>query len=197
MRHGEKVIIGVGGNIGSGKTVVSRFFEEFGAHYLSADEIGWEVLREIKYQLKGRFGEAIMHGEDIDRKKVQNMVFSCDSNLAFLNRLSHPLLKRKILERINKFTSGTIVIDAALLFDWPEILKEIDCSILVSSSGENKEERAVNNGMDKQLVCRILRSQQNEAEMSKQATYIINNNGTVQELKEQCSRVFEEIKNDR
>lgn len=196
MRHGEKVIIAVGGNIGSGKTVVSRFFEEFGAIYLSADEIGWEVLREIKYQLKGRFGEAIMDGEDIDRKKVQNMVFSCNGNLAFLNGLSHPLLKKKILERINKFTSGMIVIDAALLFDWPEILKKIDCSILVSSSDENKEERVVNNGMDKQLVCRILRSQQNEAEMSKQATYIINNNGTVQELKEQCSRVFEEIKND-
>ena len=197
MRHGEKVIIGIGGNIGSGKTLVSRFFEEFGAVYLSADEIGWEVLREIKDQLKGRFGDIIMDGQDIDRKKVQNTVFSHDGNLAFLNRLSHPLLKKKILERINKFASGTIVIDAALLFDWPEILKEIDCSILVSSSDEKKEARAVNNGMDKQLFCRILRSQQNEAEMSKQATYIINNNGTVQELKEQCSRVFEEIKNDR
>lgn len=196
MRQGGRAVLGVGGNIGSGKTVVSRFFEEFGAFYLSADEIGWQVLSEIADQLKGRFGEVIMDGEDVDRKMLQSIVFSCEENLTFLNKLSHPLLKGKILKRINQITSGMIVIDAALLFDWPEILKEIDYSILICSSSENKKERAVKNGMGTHVFSQILRSQQSETEMAKQATYIINNNGTVQELKEQCHRIFEEIKND-
>ena len=47
MCCGGKVIIGIAGNIGSGKTMVSRFFEDLGAYYLSADEIGHEVLDEI------------------------------------------------------------------------------------------------------------------------------------------------------
>lgn len=196
MRQGGRAVVGVGGNIGSGKTVASRFFEEFGAFYLSADEIGWQVLSEIVDQLKGRFGEVIMDGEDVDRKMLQSIVFSCEENLTFLNKLSHPLLKRKILERINQITFGMIVIDAALLFDWPEILNEIDYSILVSSSGESKRERAVKNGMGRHLFYQILRLQRSETEMAEQATYIINNNGTVQKLKEQCHRIFEEIKND-
>jgi dephospho-CoA kinase len=196
MHRGTNIIIGIAGNIGSGKTMVSRFFEDFGAYYLSADEIGWEVLIEIKDQLKVAFGESIMDGEDIDRKKLRDIVFSSGEKLTMLNELTHPLIKKKILERIKNITSDMIVIDAALLFDWPEILKELDYAILVCSTDDKKEERAVKNGMDRMLFRRILRSQQNEDEMSRLATYIISNNGTVQELAEQSQRIFEEIRND-
>lgn len=197
MHRGDKVIIGIAGNIGSGKTMVGRLFEGYGAYYLSADEIGREVLVEIKEQLKDEFGDSIMRGEEIDRKKLQAIVFSSNEKLMVLNRLSHPLLKKKILERIDNISSKMIIIDAALLFDWPEILGELDYSILVSASDDKKEERAVKNGMSRQLFKRILGSQQNEDEMSKMATYVINNNGDVQELAEQSRRIFEEIKNDR
>lgn len=196
MHYGGRVIIGIAGNIGSGKTKVSRFFEDFGAHYISADEIGRKVLAEIKNQLRSEFGEAIMDGGEIDRKKLRGIVFSSKANLTKLNGLSHPLLKKKIIEQIRDIESGMIVIDAALLFDWPEILEEIDCSILVTSPDEKKEERAVNTGMDRELFKRILSYQQSEDEMSKLATYVISNNGTVQDLQEQSRRIFEEIEND-
>jgi dephospho-CoA kinase len=196
MHREGKVIVGIAGHIGSGKTMVSKFFKDFGAYYVSADEIGWEVLTEIKDQLSAEFGESIVDGEEIDRKKLRDMVFSTNEKLTTLNRLSHPLLKKKILERINNITSGMIIIDAALLFDWPEILNELDYSILVSSADDKKEERALKNGLGRQLFRKILRSQQNEDEMSKMATYTIKNNGTVQELAEQSQRIFEEIKND-
>ena len=196
MHRGGKVIVGIAGNIGSGKTMVSKFFEDFGAYYISADEIGWEILIEIRDQVRAEFGESIIDGEEIDRKKLRDIVFSSNEKLTTLNELSHPLLKKKILELINNIKSNMIVIDAALLFDWPEILNELDYSILVSSADDKKEERALKNGMDRQLFRKILRSQQNEGEMSKMATYTINNNGTVQELAEQSQRIFEEIKND-
>ncbi|MGB3342222.1 MAG: dephospho-CoA kinase [bacterium] len=196
MHREGKIIVGIAGHIGSGKTMVSKFFEDFGAYYISADEIGWEVLIEIKDQLSVEFGASIIDGEKIDRKKLRDMVFSSNEKLTTLNELSHPLLKKKILERINNITSGMIVIDAALLFDWPEILNELDYSILVSSADDKKEERALKNGIDRQLFRKILRFQHNEDEMSKLATYAINNNGTVQELAEQSQRIFEEINND-
>ena len=75
MHHGNKVIIGVGGTVGSGKTLVGRIFEELGAHYISADEIGWEVLSDITGELKERFGEIIMDGDIIDKKKLRGVVF--------------------------------------------------------------------------------------------------------------------------
>jgi len=197
MQREAKIVVGIAGNIGSGKTMVSKFFEDFGAYYLSADEIGWEVLIEIKDQLCTVFGDSIMDGKGIDRKKLRNIVFSSDEKLTILNELSHPLLKKKIIKKIKDIESKMIVIDAALLFDWPEIVKELDYSILVSATDDRKEERAAKNGIDRQLFKRILNSQLREDEMSRLATYVINNNGTVQELAEQCQRIFEEIKNDR
>jgi dephospho-CoA kinase len=197
MHREGKIIVGIAGNIGSGKTKVSKFFEDFGAYYVSADEIGWEVLIEIKDQLCTVFGESIIDGKGIDRKKLRNIVFSSDKNLTLLNELSHPLLKKKILKKIKDIESNMIVIDAALLFAWPEIVSELDYSILVSATDDEKEKRAAKNGIGRQLFKRILNSQPSEDEMSRLATYVINNNGTVQELAEQCQRIFEEIKNDR
>lgn len=176
--------------------MASKFFESFGAYCISADEIGREVLIEIKDDLKDEFGGEIMDGDDIDRNKLQALVFSSKDKLRKLNELSHPLLKKEILDRIDKISSHFIVIDAALLFDWPEIVAELDYSILVCASDDKKEERAVTNGMDRKLFKKIIRSQRDEEDMSKLATYIINNNGTVQELTEQCQRIFEEIRND-
>lgn len=196
MHDGDKVIIGVGGNIGSGKTMVSRIFEEFGAHYISADEVGWEVLPEIADKLKQRFNKIIMDGDTINKKKLRSVVFSSRKNLDYLNKLSHPILVKKIIGKIEEIESGVVVIDAALLFDWPEIYQSVDYSILVISDDKAKEERATKKGVDKQLFRLILECQKSEAEMSKHTKFIIKNNGTVDSLKTQCLHIYKEIKND-
>ena len=137
-----------------------------------------------------------MNGEQIDRKRLQALVFTSKDKLVKLNELSHPLLVKKILERINNTNAKMVIIDAALLFDWPALVAELDYSLLVSASDDKKEERAVQNGVDRKIFRKILQAQKNEEEMSELATYVINNNGTFQELTEQCQRIFEEIKND-
>lgn len=196
MHHGNKVIIGVGGNVGSGKTLVGRIFEELGAHYISADEIGWEVLSDITGELKERFGEIIMDGDIIDKKKLRGVVFLNQESLDYLNKLSHPILVKKILKEIEKIESGMVVIDAALIFDWPELMQVVDYPILVVSDNEVKEKRALKRGIDKQLFRQILESQKSEAEMSNLAKFVIKNNSTVDVLKTQCQDIYKEIKND-
>jgi dephospho-CoA kinase len=196
MRSGEKVIIGVGGNIGSGKTMVSRIFEKLGAYYISADEIGWEVLPEISYRLKNKFGSDVMVESAINRKKLRNIVFSNKDALDYLNQLSHPLLIKKILEQIGEIESGMVVVDAALLFDWPEIYKMIDFPILVVADTKLKEKRAVKDGIDRDLFRKILGFQKSEAKMSTQAKFIIKNNDTLNALKKKCQNIYKEIKND-
>ena len=100
MRRGTKVVIGVGGNVGVGKTAVAEIFRDLGAEYISADAIGWEVLPEISAILRDEFGSQIMNGMDIDKKKLRELVFSDPEKLMFLNRISHPILVKKILHRI-------------------------------------------------------------------------------------------------
>ncbi|MGB9720498.1 MAG: dephospho-CoA kinase [bacterium] len=191
-----KVVIGVGGNIGSGKTTVARIFQGYGMKYISADQIGWSVLPGIADELKNKFGNAVFSGSKIDRSKLRNLVFSHPQYLKTLNKLSHPRLLKKIYEELNNTHSRSIVIDAALLFSWPALLRKIDCPILVRANKILKRKRALQRGISRKMFEKILNTQQTEPEMSRKAKYIIKNNGTLLHLRKQCQKIFKELKND-
>ncbi len=196
MRPGDKILVGVGGTVGSGKTLVSKIFQDLGAQYVSADEVGWEVLPEITDELRLRFGECIMKNGTIDKEKLRSIIFSDRDNLEHLNKLSHPLLVKKLLKRVEDIQDGIIVIDAALLFDWPEIYDIIDYRILITSHEAVKEERMARKGIGGQLFRQILGFQKNDAEVMKRAKFVIENNGTIDALKIQCRKIYRQIEND-
>jgi len=196
MHDDEKVVIGVAGAICSGKTVVSKIFRQLGAHYISADKIGWHVLPDIADELKERFGEHMMNGATIDRKKLRDIVFANNDNVAFLNQLSHPRLVKKLIDAVTQMDAGIIVVDAALLFEWPRVLDVVDYPILVVAHEQLQKERAVRQGMDEKTFQRILRAQKYRALMKKKAAYIIENNGTLDELSEKCQEIYREIQRD-
>lgn len=188
-----KKIVGIGGNIGSGKTTCARFFRECGARCISADRIGWSVIPHIASSLVRKFGRRILTGNRIDRKKMRRIVFSSEKNLAFLNRLSHPPLVKKIIAAIDRSQSGMVVIDAALLFDWKNLLKKTDYTVLVQSPIAKKEHRSIARGIDKSIFWYIIKQQKKERVMAKTADFIITNDRSLRDLKKQCRAVYREI----
>jgi len=196
MQSASKRVVGIGGNIGTGKTTVAQIFKEFGAHYISADEIGWEVLPKIADVLQDRFGEGIMLGSNINKKKLRELVFSDSSNLEFLNRASHPVLTKRIIATISSIQSGVVVIDAALLFDWPEVYSVVDYPILVKARQDIMLARAKAKGISEGLFKQILLMQKDEKKMAAKSVFVIENNGTIAELREKCSEIYQKIKDD-
>jgi len=196
MHFGQRVVIGIGGNIGTGKTTVAKIFGDLGAQYISADEIGWEVLPEIKDVLQNEFGKDIVMGRKIDRQKLRELVFSDAHNLEFLNHVSHPILTKRIIEKTEEVESGIVVIDAALLFDWPEVYEIVDHAILVKARREIMLSRAKAKGISDNLFEKIVSKQNREQEMMAKSSYVIENNGTIVELKEKCQKIYEEINDD-
>jgi dephospho-CoA kinase len=196
MRRGERTVIGLAGNIGCGKSTAADYFQRFGSRHIEADRIGWQVLNRFQNRLQKRFGAEILKGGRIDRKKLRAAVFTDRANVRFLNRLTHPSLIKVIRERIRKIGSGVIVIDAALLFEWPGLMAKVDHPILVTSPRKAKEQRALRKGIDRQTFLRILRFQKSEKVLSRQAEFVIRNDRSRQELYRQCYRIYKEIKND-
>ena len=196
MRPGSKVVVGIAGNVGSGKTAAAMVFKELGAICISADEVGWEVLPEIAQVLRKKFGEQVMRGSEVDKKKLRELVFSDRRKLAFLNRVSHPLLVRKITERVKHIKSGVVVIDAALLFDWPELCGLTDYRILVTAHRDMMAARAESKGIDGNTFSMILSVQRDSDELSAKADFVISNNGTLAELRRKCKKVYQRIKDD-
>ena len=196
MSSGRRVVVGIGGKIGTGKTTVAKIFRDLGAQYISADEIGWEVLPEITDALKEALGQGIMRGTEIDKERLRELVFSDAQKLEILNRVSHPILTKRIIERVRDFESGVVVVDAALLFDWPEVYAIVDFPILVKARHELMVERAKAKGMSKSLFTRIMARQKSEQEMMAKACYVIENNGTIAELRERCQVIYDKISHD-
>ena len=196
MGSGQSIVIGIGGKIGTGKTTVAKIFRDLGAQYISADEIGWEVLPEITDVLQEEFGKGIMSGAEIDKEKLRELVFADAQKLEFLNRASHPILTKRIIERVEDIEAGVVAIDAALLFDWPDVYGIVDYSILVKARRELMVERARAKGVSSRLFVQIMTQQKSEQEMEAQATYVIENNGTMTELRKKCQAIYEKLSHD-
>ncbi len=196
MRREGRVVIGLTGNIGSGKTTAADYFVRRGARLINADKIGRRLLPAIAREAIKRLGSQVASGTRLDPVKLRTAVFSDPKKLRILNRLSHPRLVREIRDRLRRIRSGIVVIDAALLFEWPGLMPEIDVPILVTAPQFLKEQRAARKGIDRKTFRRILRNQRSEKTMARQATYVIRNDGSPERLYRQCRAVYKEIKND-
>ncbi|MDH4210380.1 MAG: dephospho-CoA kinase [candidate division WOR-3 bacterium] len=196
MRPGLRVVIGLAGNVGTGKTTAAKVFADLGASCISADKIGWEVLPEISLMLQRRFGKEIMKGRKIDKIKLRDLVFADRAKLNFLNRLSHPLLVKKIIKEISCVKSGIVIVDAALLFDWPEICALTDYTMLMTARDDIMSARAKAKGIDEKVFSMIRSMQKSEKELSGRADFVISNNGTLTELRKKCKEIYRRIKDD-
>jgi dephospho-CoA kinase len=117
----DKFVIGLTGNIGTGKSVVRRMLEHLGAHGIDADLIGHEVIEpgsEGYKQVVNDFGiEILTEQGEINRKKLAEIVFTSPRKLESLENIIHPLVMKRIDELILDSFSSVIVIEAIKLIE--------------------------------------------------------------------------------
>ena len=96
-----KMLIGLTGRTGSGKSSAAKIFERLGAFVADCDKVAHEILLDgdVKNKLCGLFSEDILSGEnEIDRKKLGAIVFSDKEKLNLLNGVVHPAIVKKCVE---------------------------------------------------------------------------------------------------
>ena len=91
-----KYVIGLTGNIGTGKSVVRRMLEHLGAYGIDADTLSHRVIENDApgYQaVLSYFGKYILdEDKEIDRKKLSKIVFSDSTALTELENIIHPIV---------------------------------------------------------------------------------------------------------
>jgi len=195
------MVIGVTGGIASGKTMVCRFFEEQGAKIVDADRIGRAVVEEtpaILKTLREVFGPGILTVEGtLDRRKLGNIVFADREAKEKLDRIVHPPLLRRlrvgIQETLREDEDRPVVVDAALIVEWG-IEDWFDAVVVVRTSEGMQIERLVRrNGLSRKEAVDRIRSQMSDAEKAKTATFVIWNDGGVEELRQRALEVWQAI----
>ena len=194
-------VIGLTGGIGSGKSTVSRFLAELGAVIIDADKIGHEIYRpdtDTWRQLVKIFGSGILAADNtIDRKKLGVIVFGNKQELQRLNAIIHPQITEEIKKRIAECQRQgvkVIVLDAPVLLE--ANAKNLVDEVWVVVADEDKviKRAAARTGLSEQQIRDRIYSQLPNAERTKDARVVINNDGSNEDLGEKIKELWEQIK---
>lgn len=171
-------VIGLTGGIGSGKTTIANFFNEFGVPVYIADDAGKKVMQfeSFKTQIKATFGEALFENEILNRAKLAEIVFNNADKLAALNAIVHPAIKSDFESWLQEKASFQYVVyEAAILFESGRY-KDCDVIVTVTAPEEIRIERVLkrDNTTREQVLSRM-KMQWNDEKRISLSNFVINN----------------------
>ena len=115
------VVIGLTGNIATGKSLVLRMLQELGASVIDADKLTHQLMvpgSPLYQAIVEEFGKFVLDDNgNINRPKLGRMVFGDSTALARLEELIHPVVRQEILKRIAETTTPSVVVEAIKLFE--------------------------------------------------------------------------------
>ncbi|CAD5232038.1 unnamed protein product [Bursaphelenchus xylophilus] len=191
-------LVGLTGGIACGKSTVSKIFRDNGVFVVDADQIARQVVEPGKpayNQLRTEFGAEYFNDEidgSLNREKMGNLVFHNVEARKKLNKITHTAIRKEMLWLIiQQFFHGKrfIVLDIPLLFEGG-LNRFVQKIVVVSCDSDTQLERLCQrDGLSKeQAEARISSQLPNEYKV-KRATYIIDNQGSVEETREQVHQI--------
>ncbi|GAA6747032.1 dephospho-CoA kinase [Thermus brockianus] len=194
MAHQAKhpIIIGITGNIGSGKSTVAQLLRAWGYPVLDLDLLAERARENKKEELRRLFPEAFRGGV-LDRRALGRLVFADPERLRALEDLLHPEIRRLLEEELARLEAPLVFLEIPLLFEkgWEG---RVDATLLVAAPWEERLRRVVaRSGLSPEEVLARERAQMPEEEKRKRATWVVENAGSLAELEGALRRVLADM----
>lgn len=193
----KKTIIGLTGNIATGKTVVRKMLGHLGAYTIDADALTHRIMAPDGpgYEpILDQFGKFILNPDDtINRGKLGNLVFSNPEALARLEAIIHPYVRRAVDYLIQNARQDVIVVEAIKLLESP-LREKVDTIWVTTSTEYNQLARlAAKRGMDTETAQQRMDAQTAQKQKAAEADFVIQNNGTFEDTWKQVQAGWEQL----
>ncbi|MCX6053472.1 MAG: dephospho-CoA kinase [Chloroflexi bacterium] len=191
----DKYIIGLTGNIGTGKSVVRRMLEHLGAYGIDADALAHRALASDGPgfgPVTDTFGKFLLTPEgQIDREKLGRIVFNDPEALGRLESILHPLVEQAVDLIVRRATHKVIVVEAIKLLE-SELFDQCDAIWVVFSPPEMQLSRLVQNRkMNPQDAQRRIDSQVPQESRLAGASVVIKNISSIEETWKQVTAAWQ------
>ena len=196
-RWPDKVIIGLTGNIATGKSVVRRMLEHQGAFGIDADALGHRALDPTSpgfNQVLEAFGTSIRDDSGhIDRKALGQIVFSDPLALKRLEAIVHPLIRQAIAVLIENAPQKVIVIEAIKLLEG-DLFALCDSIWVTEAAQETQLARLMDKRkMRHEDALQRIRSQPPQAQKLAVADVIIHNDISFEAIWDQVNQAWQRL----
>lgn len=192
-----KFVIGLTGNIATGKSVVRRMLEHLGAYTIDADSLTHRSYAKGApgyQQVLDKFGKWLLNREsEIDRQKLGNLVFGDPEAMRQLEEIVHPLVRQATEMLIKRASQPVVVIEAIKLLEG-DLRKSCD-SIWVTNAPEviQVERLMRKRGFTREQAQERVHSQSPQSQKVTMANMVITNTGSYDDLWKQVNESWKQV----
>lgn len=195
------ILVGLTGGLATGKSTVSRLFQQCGAIVLDADVLARQVVQPGKpawRDIVRTFGKGVLRADrTLNRAALAKIVFHHQAKLRRLSAIVHPRIAREqarlTREIAKKDPHAVVIYDVPLLFE-AGVHKRVDRTIVVTADRETQIARLLKrNGFTRAEALRRLRTQMPLREKVKRADYVLDGSLPLLRLRAAVHALFQTL----
>ena len=193
-------VIGLTGNIGTGKSAIMKVAANRGALTIDADHVVHDILEndsDIQSKIADAFGGDVRHPNGkINRPALGSIVFSDGEKLEQLEAILHPQVRENISQQVKSATEPLVMVEAIKLLDGP--LKDLCDAVWVANCGKllQLQRLVIARGMDEDEAFKRIVAQSPQAEKVAQADEVISTTGTLASTNAHVNQLLDALMGD-
>lgn len=194
-------LVGLTGGIASGKSTVAKILQSLGAAIVNADDLAREVVEpghEAWKEIVASFGTDILQSDQtLDRQKLRTLIFNQPEARKRLESIIHPRVRALAEERIRQYAAAgypVVIYEVPLLFEgnlqeWLRPVILVACDVETQTARLQKRDHLTAADAEKHIA-----AQMSLKDKRRLADYVIENNGSLEDLERQTRQILEELK---
>lgn len=180
--RGKRLLLGLTGGIGSGKSTAARLLVNAGCELVDADQIARNITQPggaALIPIAHAFGSHLVdEAGQLDRATLRELVFNNPTARKQLEGITHPLVAHEIASAVAKSRAAVVVLDIPLLVESGRWRHGLDKVVVIDCSTETQRTRIrERNGWPEETISAVIGAQCKRTTRLAAADYVIHNDG--------------------